>query len=118
MFEFDLIRVTDVRYIRGHVLWLKFSDGTEGDIDFANELKGEAFEPLKDPRQFARVRLEAGTIVWPNGADWAPETLHDRLLAAKHGLKQENDDGHWAAAEHLAAMPEISRFVGIVIRMF
>ena len=49
MLEFDLIRVTDVRHIRGHVLWLKFSDGLEGEINLANELKGEVFEPLKDP---------------------------------------------------------------------
>jgi hypothetical protein len=35
------------------------------------------FQPLLDPAEFARVRLEpeCGTIVWPNGADLAPEAL-------------------------------------------
>jgi hypothetical protein len=34
---------------------------------------------LLDPEYFARVVLdtECGTVVWPNGADFAPEALHD-----------------------------------------
>ena len=50
MLEFDLVRVTDVRYIRGHILWLRFSDdGLTGEIDLANDLRGEVFEPLARP---------------------------------------------------------------------
>jgi hypothetical protein len=45
------------------------------------------FEPLADPAYFREVRLdeELGTIVWPNGADVAPETLHSR---ASEGLSR------------------------------
>lgn len=118
MLEFDLIRVTDVRYVAGHVLWLKFSDGLDGEIDLANELIGEVFGPLKDPKVFARVHLESGTIAWPNGADWAPETLHERVRASKGERANENDDGQQAFGRDRAAMPEICRFFGIVIRMF
>ena len=41
------------------------------------------FEPLVDPAYFRAVRVSraAGTIVWPNGLDLAPETLHRRVLA-------------------------------------
>ncbi len=43
-----MIRVTDARYVRDYVVWLKFSDGTEGEVDLTEELFGEVFEPLKD----------------------------------------------------------------------
>jgi hypothetical protein len=118
MLHFDLIRVTAVRHIRNHVLWLEFSDGLNGEIDLENELIGEVFEPLKDRYLFAQVRLDAGTIAWPNGADWAPETLHDRVRAANRTAQHGNDDDPFGIARDVAAMPEISRFFGIVIRMF
>ncbi|MBI5503667.1 MAG: DUF2442 domain-containing protein, partial [Deltaproteobacteria bacterium] len=58
-------------------------DGTEGEIDLENELWGEVFEPLRDPDQFKSFRLdsELQTIVWPNGADFAPEFLYERACA-------------------------------------
>ena len=73
--QLKLVRVTAVRHVRDHVLWLEFNDGVEGEVDLGAELFGPVFEPLRDPREFARVRLGAETIEWPNGADWAPESL-------------------------------------------
>jgi len=73
--------VLEARYVRDYVVWLKFRDGTSGEIDLGPELWGEVFEPLKDVaffRQF-KVDLECDTIVWPNGADFAPEFLHDNV---------------------------------------
>ena len=62
----------------GYVLHLRFSDGLEGAVDLEPLLWGPMFEPLRDPAYFRRVRVsrDAGTVVWPNGADLAPETLH------------------------------------------
>ena len=73
--------VVDARYVRDYVIWLKFRDGTSGEIDLESELWGEVFEPLKDLaffRQFS-VHPEFETLVWPNGADFAPEFLHDNV---------------------------------------
>ena len=58
------------------------NDGAEGFVDLTEELYGEMFEPLKDMALFRSVRLdpELKTIVWANGADLAPEFLHDHLL--------------------------------------
>lgn len=58
-----------------------FSDGVEGTIDFSDWLTGPVFEPLKDRAYFARFFIEGGTVAWPNGADIAPETLHQRAKA-------------------------------------
>lgn len=77
----DLIAVVDVRHVRDHVLWLRFSDGESGEVDLAGELHGEVFEPLRDIAFFAQVRVdpELHTIAWLNGADVAPEFLHELM---------------------------------------
>ena len=57
---------------------LTFNDGLENTVDFAAWLDGPVFEPLQDQGYFQRFFLEGGTVTWPNGADIAPETLHER----------------------------------------
>ena len=76
-----MIRVTEARWVRDHTLHLRFSDGAEGDVDLANELEGPVFEPLRDIEVFKsfRVHPELHTVVWPNGADFAPEFLHSQV---------------------------------------
>jgi hypothetical protein len=76
-----VIRVVDARYVTGHIIWLRFSDGLEGEVDLAGELDGPIFEPLRDPAFFKTfvVHPDLHTITWPNGADFAPEFLHDRV---------------------------------------
>lgn len=58
-----------------------FDDGVCGEVDLAGELDGEVFEPLQDPDCFRRVRVDPDvhTIVWPNGADSAPEVVRDHM---------------------------------------
>ena len=75
----DLIHVTAVEVVSDHTLRLSFEDGVAGEVDLSEwEWRG-VFEPLSDPAYFRRVRLdeELGTIVWPDGADIAPETLYE-----------------------------------------
>ncbi|MBP9143939.1 MAG: DUF2442 domain-containing protein [Thermoanaerobaculia bacterium] len=78
-------RPTEVRYLEGYRFWLRFDDGVEGEIDLAGELGGKIFEPLLDTDLFAQLSLhpEFRTVVWPNGADLAPEFLHDRLTSRR-----------------------------------
>lgn len=76
-----MIRVIEARYISGYTLWLRFNDGMEGEVDLASDLEGEVFEPLRDLGVFRSFELhpELHTVVWPNGADFAPEFLHERV---------------------------------------
>ena len=73
--------VVEVRYVRDYIVWLRFQDGTSGEVDISRSFKGPVFEPLRDLEFFRTVRVdpELGTIVWPNGADVAPETLYERV---------------------------------------
>ena len=72
-------RVEHVEIVGPYTLRLRFEDGTEQLIDFRPVLEGEMFSPLQDVEMFNAVELDAtfGTIQWPNGADFDPETLHD-----------------------------------------
>jgi len=72
-------RVRSFQIERPYVLRVRFDDATEQVIDFQPVLAGELFGPLRDPSVFNQVRLdpEVHTLVWPNGADFDPATLHD-----------------------------------------
>ena len=71
-------RVVAVEVTGPHSLTLTFRDGVEKQIDLLPLLVGPIFQPLRDPSCFRRVLLDpvTGTIIWPNGADIAPETLY------------------------------------------
>jgi hypothetical protein len=79
-----LPHIIEGRYVKGYTIWLRFSDGAEGEVDLSHELRGPIFEPLRNVdtfRQFT-VHPELRTIVWPNGADFAPEFLRSSLRVA------------------------------------
>ena len=69
----------DAKPAEGYVVHVRFEDGLARDVDLSYLLDyGGVFEPLRDPEYFRQLRAdsEAGTIVWPNEADIAPETLY------------------------------------------
>ena len=71
--------VVEVEHRGGHRLFLRFEDGTAGEIDLADRLTFEGvFATLRDERSFATVALNAelGTIYWPTGADIDPDVLY------------------------------------------
>jgi hypothetical protein len=77
---------TEVEVIEGHTVRLGFEDGTERTVDLDPYLHGPVFEEIRrDPAVFAAVRVDAdaGTIVWPNGADLAPDTLYEGRRSAR-----------------------------------
>jgi hypothetical protein len=78
-------RITSFRAVGPFTLAVSFTDGTEQQIDFRPVLRGALFGPLQDPSVFNQVVLdpEAGTLVWPNGADFDPATLHDWPLVSE-----------------------------------
>jgi len=78
MMSYDVV---EARYVGGFVIWLRFRDDIAGEIDLESELYGPMFEPLRDPSAFRQFQIhpEFQTLTWPNGADFAPEFLHDNV---------------------------------------
>jgi hypothetical protein len=78
-----ILRICEAQVCGPHSLRLTFSDGSAKQVDVSPLLDGPIFEPLRDPAYFSRATLDpiCGAVVWPNGADFAPEALHE--LAAE-----------------------------------
>lgn len=76
-----ILHVVDVKYVRDYVIWVRFNDGIDGEVDLSAELEGEVFGPLKDKKLFKTVKVDPllQTVVWDNEADLAPEFLYDNL---------------------------------------
>jgi hypothetical protein len=74
-----IYKVRSVKIVALYALRVGFDDASEQVIDFRPVLAGELFGPLHDLSVFNQVRIdpEVHTLVWPNGADFDPSTLHD-----------------------------------------
>ena len=81
-----ICRVRDFEIVSPYTLRIGFDDGTQQVVDLLPVLRGELYGPLRDLALLNQVALdsEAHTLVWPNGADFDPETLHEwpRFAAA------------------------------------
>jgi hypothetical protein len=75
------LHVKDAKYLHDYVIWVKFNDGIEGEVNLESELTGEIFGPLKNKKLFRSFKVDPvlETIVWENGADLAPEFLRDNV---------------------------------------
>ena len=74
-----MVRILEVRPLEPFSVWLRFADGREGVVDLGELFsKGGVFEPLRDPAEFAKVRVdsETETIVWPGDVDLDPDGLY------------------------------------------
>lgn len=72
----SLVRIRSVQALGGFRLRLGLSDGRTVDREVGDLLAGPVFEEIRSNRAlFEQVRAEAGTVVWPNGADLCPDVL-------------------------------------------
>ncbi len=78
-----LPHVVGARYEAGFRIHLTFNDGSEATVDFTPWLSGPVFEPLRRASYFRKFFVDGGTVVWPNGADIAPETLYEAAQATR-----------------------------------
>lgn len=74
-----IFRVESFEILSPYTLRIRFDDHSTQTIDFLPVLAGELYGPLRDLALFNQVQIdpEVNTLVWPNGADFDPATLHD-----------------------------------------
>ena len=78
-----LLKVSGVRPLKNHKLWLRFNNGEARIFDFAPLLGKPAFAPLKEESVFFGVYIDYGVPVWNDGdIDIAPETLYEQSVSA------------------------------------
>ena len=76
--------VIEVQVLPAHRLFVRFADGTHGEVDAAPMILGPnpgVFKQLRDPGAFARAFIDDGAVTWPGGLDLAPDTMYDKIKA-------------------------------------
>jgi Protein of unknown function (DUF2442) len=100
-----IYRVESFEIIAPYTLRVKFDDSTEQAIDFQPVLAGDLYGPLREPGLFNQVKIdpEVKTLVWPNGADFDPATLHDwsQHSEAMTGQAQDWESVHRVHPRHV-----------------
>ena len=134
--------VTHVTVLPDYRLFVRFIDGTEGEVDMSAQVNSPGagvFAELANPEAFSRAFNEDGHVAWPTGQDLAPDAMHAELAANGRWIlgpfsANEASALDWQPTrcddEDLKAvrpnpglldseesMPEISRFFGIIILM-
>lgn len=94
-----LPHVVRAKYDKDFRIRLTFNDGVETSVDFSPWLDGPVFEPLRTVTYFRKFFLDGGTVVWPNGADVAPETLYEAATRSNPALQPTAAGSRAAAAE-------------------
>ena len=69
-------RVQAVKALPGFVLDLAFADGRRALFDVAPFMVYPVFECLKDAAIFNQAVVHHGTVAWPGGVDFDPDTLY------------------------------------------
>lgn len=78
-------RMIEVKPLEDYRLWIRFSDGVEGEVDLSDLVGKGVFAAWNDPAEFRKVFIdpETHTVAWPGGIDLAPDALYQDLVAQK-----------------------------------
>lgn len=91
MWHFNEIVQADYR--GDYRFYIVYDDGVAGEVDLSDYLeKGRVFVPLKDKAFFAQAKVDCGTLIWPNEADIAPETLYEKVAAQMQKVAEPVSD--------------------------
>lgn len=78
-------RIVAVQPLAQYRVWIRFSDGIEGEVDLSDLVGKGVFALWNDPAQFAKVSIDpqSHTLMWPGGIDICPDTLYQDVMTTK-----------------------------------
>jgi len=78
-------RIVAVRPLAQYRVWVRFSDGVEGEVNLSELVGKGVFALWNDPAQFAKVSIDpqSHTLTWPGGIDICPDTLYQDIITMK-----------------------------------
>lgn len=81
----EIHEIVEAKFIENYIVDVIFDDLRQARIDLKKYLGNGIFKSLLNKKNFSQFRVDAelGTIVWPNGADIAPETLYQDAFQKK-----------------------------------
>jgi hypothetical protein len=74
-----MLQVTELQVLENYILFVKLSDGTEGEFDVKPYLDKGIFTELRSPQYFPLVKITFGGIMWPNLQDFSTDTIHQEI---------------------------------------
>ena len=73
-------KIVEVKTIENYRIWIKFIDGTEGEVDLTHLAGKGVFSEWTKSNSFAKVEIgSSGELIWPNGADLCPDSLYMKV---------------------------------------
>ena len=79
-----MIKIIKAEYLKNYRIRLFFSDGSHGDFDATDMLRGTGslLAPLHDTAYFSDFFLELGALCWKNGMELSADSLQRKLEEA------------------------------------
>jgi len=90
-----MVKILEVKARQNYRLWIRFENGTEGELDLSSLVGKGVFSYWNDPANFEKVYIgESGQISWSDELDICPDAAYLDITGKKvediyPGLKQE-----------------------------
>lgn len=75
-----MVRPTEIQALEKYRIWIKYSDGTKGEVDLSEFAGRGVFTFWDEDNNFQKVGLESsGEIQWSDAIDLCPDAIWLRL---------------------------------------
>lgn len=72
-----LFKATEVNAVPDYKIWVKFSDGVEGEVDLSYLVGKGIFKKWENRRFFEKVHIgQRGDIIWDDTIDLCPDAIY------------------------------------------